>query len=580
MSDNRPERKPGSLGRRMFVTILLFSLALIAAGSAFGVFLFRKSTEEAYAKVAMYVGESNAEIYRDAEFNGHLVTELINIYESLPSDVAADPKSDEYHEYFRALESDARYEKMLSIIRDITEYQDVSAMSLNVFDEDASRLLYVLDTREDSRHRFPGSYRTLKGEVLWNSLANGKSENTQYIVLESESTGTRNLISWSYTAVYTSESGEDYDVLIMTEVDMAAVARREHVFLLQYLIMILALTVVLDFIIVMRMRRNVVEPLNTMAKAAKTFADNADDPDDESQAFGSINVHTGDEIEKLADSLKAMEADRTRKTRDLIALNTEKERLNAELSVAAQIQNDALPSVFPPFPGRNEFEIYAMMEPAKEVGGDFYDFILLDDDHLMITIDDVSGKGIPGALFMMTSKSLIANLVRLYPDDPALVLKKLNEQICENNKASMFVTVWLAVLEISSGRMICTNAGHEYPAIYQNGEFTLLKDRHGLAAGCFETAKFTNYEIQLTPGDAVFVYTDGVPESNNTDAEMYGTDRMLRALNYNRDSDMKKLLLSVMTSIREFSSGAEQFDDITMVGLRWYGPEYGDNGEQ
>ena len=562
----------------MFVTILLFSLALIIAGSIFGVFLFRKSTEEAYAKIADYVGLFNSELY-DEEIQNEFVPELIRIYESLPADVSADAKSDEYYEYFRALESDPHYLETLKDARRVLEYQDVRAMSLNIFDEDASRLLYILDTHEGTRHRFPGSYRTLHGSVLWDSL-NSDSDEGQYIVLESESTGTKNMISWEYINYYTSETGEEYDILILTEVDMAAVARRERVFLTQYLILILGLTFILDFIIVMRMRRNVVEPLNTMSRAAKVFAESTGDLNEESQAFGSINVHTGDEIEKLAESLKAMEADRTRKTRDLIALNTEKEHLNAELSVAAQIQNDALPSVFPPFPGRNEFEIYAMMEPAKEVGGDFYDFILLDDDHLMITIDDVSGKGIPGALFMMTSKSLIANLVRLYPDDPALVLKKLNEQICENNKASMFVTVWLAVLEISSGRMICTNAGHEYPAIYQNGEFTLLKDRHGLAAGCFETAKFTNYEIQLTPGDAVFVYTDGVPESNNTDAEMYGTDRMLRALNYNRDSDMKKLLLSVMTSIREFSSGAEQFDDITMVGLRWYGPEYGDNGEQ
>ena len=574
------KEKQRPLGRKMFITILLFSLALLTAGSIFGVFFFRRGIEEAYAKIAFYAGLFNAD-YFDEYMREQFVPKMLEIYESIPEDIAADPKSEAYMEYFETLNDDEKYVHLSEGLRENTSFQDITAMSLNVFDIDSNRLIYLIDTHDGERYHPVGSYRTLSSTSLYDTAASEVEEfSSQRIVLRSESTGEKIMLSWAFLGNLRSKSGKNYENMIMAEVDMAAVTRKEYVFLAQYLILIMLLTIVLDFFIVKRMRKNVVEPLDKMSAAAKVFAESAENPDEETDAFGKLDIHTDDEIENLSDALKSMEKDRTQKIRDLIALNSEKEHLNAELSVAAQIQNDALPSVFPPFPDRNEFEIYATMDPAREVGGDFYDIIMLDDDHLMITIDDVSGKGIPGALFMMTSKSLIANLARLYPDDPAMVLKQLNEQICENNKASMFVTVWLAVLEISSGRMICTNAGHEYPAIYQNGEFTLLKDKHGLAAGCFETAKFTNYEIHLTPGDAVFVYTDGVPESNNTEGKMYGTDRMLRALNYNRDADMKKLLLSVLTSVREFSSGAEQFDDITMLGLRWYGPDYTNSEEE
>ena len=241
-----------------------------------------------------------------------------------------------------------------------------------------------------------------------------------------------------------------------------------------------------------------------------------------------------------------------------------------ELNMATEIQAGMLPSVFPPFPDKEEFDLYASMDPAKEVGGDFYDFFMIDDDHLAVVIADVSGKGIPAALFMMISKTVVRNFAML-KEDAAEVLRKSNEALCVQNKMEMFVTTWIGILEISTGSMNCANAGHEYPAIYHHGRFELLKDRHGFVLGGMEGAKYKSYEIQLNKGDKIFVYTDGVPEATNANHELFGTDRMMDALNSKSDADPKEILRTIRASVDGFVGNAEQFDDLAMLCLEYKG---------
>jgi sigma-B regulation protein RsbU (phosphoserine phosphatase) len=239
--------------------------------------------------------------------------------------------------------------------------------------------------------------------------------------------------------------------------------------------------------------------------------------------------------------------------------------------MANQIQTSVLPHEFPPFPERKEFELYAMMEPAREVGGDFYDFFLIDDDHLCLVIADVSGKGIPASLFMMNSKVLIKSFAS-GNNSPAEVLEKVNKEICENNQMEMFVTVWLGVLELSTGKIVASNAGHEYPVIgHAGGEFELIKDRHGFVVGGMDDVKYKDYELQLEPGDKLFVYTDGVPEATNVKNELFGTDRMLDALNADSYAPVEELLRNVRKAVSEFTAGAEQFDDLTMLAVEYTG---------
>ena len=252
---------------------------------------------------------------------------------------------------------------------------------------------------------------------------------------------------------------------------------------------------------------------------------------------------------------------------------TEKtQRLATELNLASDIQANVLPNIFPVFPDRKEFSLYASMTAAKEVGGDFYDFYFVDDDHIALVMADVSGKGIPAALFMMVARTLIKNRA-LMGGSPAEILHDVNNQLCEGNVAQLFVTVWLGILEISTGKGIAANAGHEHPVLRkESGEYELIVYKHSPAVAVMEGMNFREHEFHLQPGDSIFVYTDGVAEATDASDELFGTERMLSALNKEPDALPEKILGNVMDGINDFVKGAEQFDDITMLSLKYFGP--------
>ena len=251
----------------------------------------------------------------------------------------------------------------------------------------------------------------------------------------------------------------------------------------------------------------------------------------------------------------------------------QQEQIVKELRTARQIQKSVLPHIFPPFPERKEIDLFASMDPAKDVGGDFYDFYFIDEDHLCLVIADVSGKGIPAALFMMLSKRILEDFAR-QEHSPDQILEKANELLCDNNQAEMFVTVWLGILEISTGRLTASNAGHEYPAIFKKGgSFELYKDQHGFVLGGMEGMRYKSYDLQISPGDKLFVYTDGVPEATDAGGELFGTDRMIAALNSCAGDSPEQILHKVKNTVDTFVGSAEQFDDLTMMCLEYKGPE-------
>ena len=242
-----------------------------------------------------------------------------------------------------------------------------------------------------------------------------------------------------------------------------------------------------------------------------------------------------------------------------------------DLTVASAIQQNMLPRIFPPYPERKEFDLYASMTPAKEVGGDFYDFFLVDDNHLALVIADVSGKGVPAALFMMVSKVLIKNRLQA-GDTPGDAISNVNDMLANGNTNSMFVTVWACVLEISTGRMKIVNAGHEHPAIRRrDGKYELSIYEHSPMVGMIEGLPFEEHEVTLAPGDSLFVYTDGVPEATDVKGKMFEPERMLEALNSDPDAGPENSINSVMDSIISFRGDAVQFDDITMLCIKYNG---------
>ncbi len=308
-------------------------------------------------------------------------------------------------------------------------------------------------------------------------------------------------------------------------------------------------------------RRQFVVPIKKVSDEATRFARE----NTIGKPLGEISQYR--EIVNLADSIDKMETDMVNYIVNLTLATAERERMGAELSLASTIQENAVPNVFPAFPDRKDFDIYAFMKPAKEVGGDFYNFFLIDDDHLALSIGDVSGKGIPAALFMMVTNIVVSDRT-LMGGTPGEILEFVNNTICEHNQAEMFVTIWLGILELSTGHMIAANAGHEDPAICRkDGSFELAKTKHNMPIGAMPGIHFLDNTLELGRGDKLFVYTDGVTEATDKDGKMFGLEGMLATLNEHKDSSPKEILEDVHTGVNTFVGDAAQFDDLTMLCL-------------
>ena len=314
------------------------------------------------------------------------------------------------------------------------------------------------------------------------------------------------------------------------------------------------------------MRKNFIGPLMQIRGNVTEFAKN-----ETVTTISLDDIRTRDEIQQLAESITLMENDIVSYIGRIQSITAEKERIGAELNVATQIQANMLPRIFPPFPERHDFDIYATMNPAKEVGGDFYDFFLIDDNHLGLVMADVSGKGVPAALFMVIAKTLIKNHA-LRGESPSEILYNVNNQLCEGNEAEMFVTVWLGIIDLSTGKGLAANAGHEHPVICRaGGQYELVIYRHAPAVAAMEGVRFREHEFELNPGDRLYVYTDGVPEATDANNQLFGAERMVDALNRDPAADPETLLRNVRREIDAFVGDAPQFDDITMLGLYFKG---------
>ena len=359
---------------------------------------------------------------------------------------------------------------------------------------------------------------------------------------------------------------------IWISLDMTDAISEYRGFLITSLLSVLGLIVLFNGISMLILRRQVSRPISNMARSTRAFRPEADGTYS-ADNISKVEIRSKDELGDLSRDIRSMQEQIVENTGHLARMTAERERISTEMNLARKIQESALPGRFPAFPERGEFDLYASMTPAREVGGDFYDFFLIDIDHLALVIADVSGKGIPAALFMMTVKSLIRDQLTA-GRDPAAALEHVNAQLSEENDSMMFVTVWLAVVEISTGKGLACNAGHEHPAVLRaGGEFELLVYPHNMFVGGLEKARYRNREFELHPGDSVFVYTDGVPEAVNAAEEMFGEERMTETLNRGPDAEPEALIRRVHEAVNRFAGSAEQFDDITMLCFRYYGAQ-------
>ncbi len=351
--------------------------------------------------------------------------------------------------------------------------------------------------------------------------------------------------------VYSKKIGDYYALLA---VDKKEMYKDRDIFALEIAFADILLFAAIFILIYVLVRRLIVSNLNKVNESlARITNGNLNEV---------VNVKTSTEFTSLSEDINITVS-------ALKKYIAEAENRNKkELEFAKAIQASALPSVFPPFPDHHEFDLYALMATAKEVGGDFYDFFLVDESHLALVMADVSGKGIPAALFMMKSKTQIKSLAESGMN-PEKILETANSKLCEGNDAEMFVTVWIGILDIQTGIMTCSNAGHEFPVIKRNGgDFELVKDKHGFVLGGMDGAKYKEYQIEFQPGDTLFLYTDGVTEATDSNSNLWGTDRMLTALNHYKDVPMNQLLPNMKKEIDAFVGAAPQADDITMLGWK------------
>lgn len=541
--------KKRSLKKKSVYAALLLSILLSALAITISYSTYSSTVDEHYRNYAMNIAKVAA-----SQMDGDKIAGYIAEVEAL------NPEDADYAAKIRAIKDDD-YFAMLDILFEIKEGAD----TLYLYVEKVARenVTYVLDADvEGSACELGETFPLAENNYTYlDSLDQGLPA----FITDTEDFG------WLVTAgAPIFDSRGNVVALACADISMNKIMNDRQNFLILILLTMTATATLAAVLIVIYINRILVKPINALAVAASKFVSDKSEAEQQNtiqSALSTLNIHTGDEIENLFESIKTMESDINKYIENLTAVTAEKERIGAELDVATKIQASMLPCIFPPYPDRKEFDIYATMQPAKEVGGDFYDFFLIDEDHLAVVIADVSGKGVPAALFMVIAKTLIKNQAQagLSPDQ---VFTSVNAQLCENNDAGMFVTAWMGVLQISTGNLIYVNAGHNPPLVKKkDGSFEFLRSRPGLVLAGMEGIRYKQNELQLDQGDCLYLYTDGVTEATNNENELYGEDRLQRVLNQRLYTIPSSLLSEVKADIDRFVLEAPQFDDITMLAL-------------
>lgn len=463
------------------------------------------------------------------------------------------------------------YTRVCALFDELKKDGDITYLSLAVPDEDSVTFYIdscVIEMGDDPANQIPYGMDIKYTDASANEEELAKYQHTYELFAQNKGVDepviTDNEYGYNYSvaAVVLDENGKAI-AEVQYNLDMGDVRAYLNSFLLKMFIISAVITIISMFLYVLTVRKIVLKPIQELAR----FTDDIT----KTRNFENqhISLRTGDEIEDLGNSFNFMMEEMERYIDDLSKITAEKQRIGAELDIATRIQASMLPTIFPAFPERDEFDIYATMNPAKEVGGDFYDFFMIDDDNLAIVVADVSGKGVPAALFMVIGKTLIKDHTEP-GKDLGEVFSEINDLLCESNSEDLFITAFEAVLNLKTGELRYVNAGHEMPFICKkNQDFKPYKIKAGFVLAGMEGMRYKAGSMTLEPGDKLFQYTDGVTEATDSDSKLFGMERLEASLNKIKNGTPKDILESVKNDIDDFVNVALQFDDITMLCLEY-----------
>ncbi len=549
-----------SLGFKAVIIVISLSVVLCAIALVMSYFRFSATNEENFKEHADDIAHTAA-VSINADDLKVVHDSVIKTFQSIPeseivlSDDWGSPEHDKYMENFKWIEDLPEYKSIYETFERLQSIDSETFSSIYSLTYDTTKsidyALYLVDASEEDA--CPAGL-TEHAEDADFSQAYDPEAGEPYLT-------DMDIYGWLVTAnapVY-DDNGECVG-FVGVDLSMDGIKAVESRFILILSIILIGATLVICLLVLWLINRTVIRPLKKLSLVAMEYTDEKENR----ESFESIQMSRSDEIGSLSDAMKKMEKDIRNYINDITSMTAEKERINAELSIAAKMQADMLPKGFKI---SDKLSLYATMTPAREMGGDFYDFFKIDDDHVGIVMADVSGKGVSAAMFMVITRTLL-KIRTTAPGTPSEMLHDINNTLIKDNPSGLFVTLWFGILTLSSGVLISSNAGHEYPAIKRaGGEYSVQKIENMPPLAADEDIQYVDETIELKPGDGIFLYTDGVPDAKRSDGTRFGLDNMLTVLQEEKDSSPEELVVRMKKEIDTFTDNADPFDDITMMNI-------------
>lgn len=556
-----------SLKLKAIAVILLFTVILSVSIVFISYNTYTDSFRRHYSSLALSISKSTASVV-DAKKVKAVAEEVQKTYRTfceknggIPSDLS-DSEAEDYYAEFEYITDMTEYKELLEVLTKLREDNEAESLYLGYTDVATMKDLYLVDASALEPCQ-PGVFDDVQPEHVA-KIEKGDYEFPAFITNLPE-------YGWLCSASAPIKDGSGNVVgVALVDISMNKIMSDRRDFLISLILITTVLALIIAAAVLVLVNKFLIKPINVLSDAASTFvSEKQEKAKTDSSQIAKLSIRTGDEIEKLSDSVKKMETDLNTYIEELTAITSEKERIGAELDIATHIQSSMLPCIFPAFPERQEFDIYAQMTPAKEVGGDFYDFFMVDERHIAIVMADVSGKGVPAALFMVIAKTLIKDHT-LPGRDLGEVFTTVNNILCESNSEGLFVTAFEGVLDLATGEFAFVNAGHEVPYLCKKSVgFKPYKIKPCFVLAGMENMKYSSGKITLDVGDKIFQYTDGVTEATNSENELYGAERLNTVLNAADRKTPCEIIKDVKNDIDTFVGNADQFDDITMLCLEY-----------